>query len=59
MVSQVLLLSDGEYRLGADGVGQGVSMVKLHAADQEPEPQALDARTRQWYVPSARALLGM
>ena len=47
IVSQVLLPSEGEEREGAGGVGQGVSITKLHAPDQEPEPQALDACTRQ------------
>jgi hypothetical protein len=43
----VLLPFEGEYRFGAEGVGQAVSIVKLQIADQEPEPQEFDACMRQ------------
>jgi hypothetical protein len=47
VVSHVLLPFEGAEREGAGGVGQLVSMVNCHTADQEPLPQALEACTRQ------------
>ena len=47
VVSHVLLPFEGAEREGAGGVGQMVSMVNCHIADQEPAPQALEACTRQ------------
>ena len=47
VVSHVLLPFEGEEREGAGGVGQLVSMVNCHTADQEPAPQALEACTCQ------------
>ena len=44
VVSQVLVPSAGEERLGVEGV---VRIVTLQADDQEPSPQALEACTRQ------------